>query len=72
MSEEIVTPLDEFEAPYGRKVKLEAVEYESGLRMLRLRIREGNRFTVMDLDETTARRWAAAMSSWVKPRRDAQ
>jgi hypothetical protein len=37
--------------------------------MLRLRIREGNRFTVMDLDETTARHWAAAMSSWAEPPR---
>ncbi len=67
MSEEIITALDEFDAPYGRKVKLEAVEYESGLRILRLRIREGKRFTVMDLDETTARHWAAAMSSWSDP-----
>ena len=57
-------PVDEFDAPYGRKVKLEAVEYESGLRMLRLRIREGSRFTVMELDEATARRWIAAMNSW--------
>jgi len=64
MSEDLVLPVDEFDAPYGRKVKLEAVEYASGLRMLRLRIREGNRFTVMELDETTAKRWIAAMGSW--------
>ena len=64
MSEEIVTPLDEFEAPWGRQVKLEAVEYESGMRILRMRIREGKRFTVMDIDENTARHWGAAMCSW--------
>jgi hypothetical protein len=64
MSEETVAPLDEFDAPYGRKVKLEAVEYESGMRMLRLRIREGNRFTVMELDEAAARRWIATMTTW--------
>ena len=64
MSEEIVVALDEFEAPYGRKIKLEAVEHESGMRMLRLRIREGTRFTVLDLDENTARHWGAAMCSW--------
>ena len=64
MNEERVVPLDEFDAPYGRKIKLEAVEYESGLRMLRLRIREGNRFTILDLDENTASHWGVAMCSW--------
>jgi len=64
MSEDTVTPLDDFDAPYGRKVKLEAVDYESGLRMLRLHIREGRRFTVLEVDETTARHWGALMCSW--------
>jgi hypothetical protein len=64
MSEENIVPLEEFDAPYGRKVKLEAVEYESGLRMLRLRIREGNRFTILDIDESTARHWGTAICSW--------
>ena len=64
MSEEIITPLDEFDAPYGRKIKLEAIEYESGMRMLRLRIRDGNRFTILYLDENTAGHWGAAMCSW--------
>jgi len=64
MSEENVLPLDEFDAPYGRKVKFESVEYVSGMRMLRLRIREGSRFTVLELDEASARRWIAAMTSW--------
>ena len=66
MSEEVILPLDEFDAPYGRKVKLEAVEYESGLRILRLRIREGNRFTILDIDENTARHWGTAMCAWAE------
>lgn len=65
MSEEFVTPLDELDAPYGRKVKLEALDYNSGLRLLRLRIREGNRFTVMELDEATTRRLIINMTNWV-------
>jgi hypothetical protein len=64
MNEEIIVQLDEFDAPYGRKVKLETVDYESGLRMLRVRLREGNRFTILDIDENTARHWGAAMCSW--------
>ena len=64
MSEETVTPLDSFPAPWGREVKLQTVLHESGLRMLRIRIKEGSRFTVMDIDEETATRWAAAMTGW--------
>jgi len=64
VSEETVSALDSFPAPYGRQVTLDEVEHDSGLRMLRLRIREGSRFTVMDIDQATAARWAGVMSSW--------
>ena len=64
MSDESVTALDDIAAPYGRNVKLEAVEHDSGLRLLRIHIREGNRFTVLDVDEETARRWSAVMLAW--------
>ena len=63
MSEEIVSTLDQFAAPYGRDVKLEAVEHDSGLHMLRVHIREGNRFTI---DRDTAVRWATVMRTWAK------
>jgi hypothetical protein len=64
VSDEVVNMLDEFAAPYGRKITLESVQHESGLRMLRIRIREGNRFTTMDIDEDTAKRWNSVMSAW--------
>ena len=60
-----VTRLDKFSAPYGKEVTLENVAYENGMRVLRVHIREGNRFTVMDIDENTASEWAAAMADWV-------
>lgn len=59
-----VTRLDRFSAPYGKEVTLENVAYENGMRVLRVHIREGNRFTVMDIDENTASDWAAAMADW--------
>ena len=64
MTEESVTLLTTIDAPYGKRVVLENVDYESGLKMLRIRIREGNRFTVLDLDADTAVRWSTAMSAW--------
>jgi len=59
-----VTRLEKFAAPYGREVSLEKVDYENGMRVLRIHIREGNRFTVMDIDETIASNWGAAMIKW--------
>ena len=64
MSEEVVTSLTTIDAPYGRKVVLESVEHASDMRMLRINIREGRRFTVLDIDEDTAMRWGTAMSAW--------
>lgn len=63
--ETTVTRLDKFSAPYGKEVTLENVAYENGVRVLRIHIREGNRFTVMDIDEKTASNWAGGMSAWV-------
>ena len=59
-----VTGLDKFTAPYGREITLENVAYDNGMRVLRIHIREGNRFTVMDVDENTASDWGSAMLAW--------
>jgi len=64
MIESAVTRLDKFIAPYGKEVTLENVDYENGMRVLRVHIREGNRFTVMDIDDKTASNWGAAMLNW--------
>jgi hypothetical protein len=63
--ESTVSRLDRFTAPYGKEVTLENVIYENEMRVLRIHIREGNRFTVMDIDENTASSWGTAMIAWV-------
>ncbi len=62
--ESTVTRLNKLSAPYGKEVTLENVTYENGMRVLRIHIREGNRFTVMDIDEHTASSWGTAMTDW--------
>jgi len=64
MMEETVTRLDKFTAPYGKEVTLENVAYENGVRVLRIHIREGNRFTVMDINGSVASQWGEAMIVW--------
>jgi len=64
MIESTVTELDKFTAPYGREVTLENINYENGMRVLRIHIREGNRFTVMDINDTVAQQWGGVMTEW--------
>lgn len=40
-------------APWGKELRLQRLDYESGMRLIRLRIREGHRFTILDLDAAT-------------------
>ncbi len=60
---ESATPLATIEAPYGREIRLEDVA-AGELRLLRLRLREGRRHTVLDIDAETARLWGQAMLDW--------
>jgi hypothetical protein len=61
---ESATALTTIQAPYGREIRLEDLAYESELRLLRLRLREDRRHTVLDIDPETARLWGQAMLDW--------
>jgi hypothetical protein len=65
-----ITSLSKFRNPFGnQEIELQEVRYEAGgTPMLRLRIRErGARFTIFDIDPTTANYWAEAMLKWSAP-----
>ena len=64
MTESMKTRLTPISAPCGREVRLDDVAYPSGMRLLRLTVREGSRYTVMEIDAATAREWADAMRAW--------
>ena len=67
MSDEERTELANIVAPYGRHVRLQDVRFESGMRLLRVIIREGtSRITVFEIDAATARTWATAMQGWAQ------
>jgi hypothetical protein len=56
--------IDAFDAPWGKKIVVQTVEYEGGLSMLRMKIKEGSRFTLLDLDADSARRLAKSLTAW--------
>lgn len=55
-----------FDLPYGRKAELREIEFDGGMKMLRLVLREGKRITQIDLDADVAGRIAAEMQAWTK------
>jgi len=65
-----LTPLDSFTVPLGgQTVELQQIDYvEGGMSLLRVRIREGKRFTIFDIDPATARRWGEALLAWSNQR----
>jgi hypothetical protein len=65
MSSEISShEIDRFQAPYGKEVVIEEVLYDNDFRLLRMRIREARRFTIIDLDHQTARHWGELLTRW--------
>lgn len=56
--------LEKFNTPFGAEVELLDIRFEGDVRMLRVRIRQGSRFTDLDLDPVTASHWADAMTAW--------
>jgi hypothetical protein len=58
--------LEKITAPLGgQEVELQQIVHtEGGMPMLRIRIREGKRFTIIDIDPLTAKNWGEAMLRW--------
>jgi hypothetical protein len=61
-----VLSIGKFRAPLGgQDIELQQVDFEAGgMSLMRIRIREGRRFTVIDIDPGTALLWAEAMQRW--------
>ncbi len=62
-----ITDLTKINVPLGgQQIELQQIDHaEGGMSMLRVRIREGKRFTIFDVDPKTAAQWASIMQQWV-------
>ena len=60
------SPIAHFTVPWGRQqIELQEARFDAGgAALLRIRIREGRRFTIFDVDAATAQAWGAAMQQW--------
>lgn len=63
-----ITELGKITVPLGgQQIELQQIDHaEDGMSMLRVRIREGKRFTIFDIDADTAAEWASLMQHWAK------
>lgn len=66
---EEITSLEKFAIPYNKEVELLQVTYENNFPILRMRVREGKRFTMLDLDAATAEYWGRKMLDWAETHR---
>ncbi len=62
-----LTEIARLDAPWGKELVVQTVHFDSGLALARLRIREGRRFTLIDLDRATADWLAAALDRALAP-----
>jgi hypothetical protein len=58
--------LESLTAPYGRKIRLDDVRFESGMRLLHVSILEGKRITILDGDPPITLEWAKTMTQWAE------
>lgn len=61
-----INGLAKFKVPLGsQEIELQQIDHAAGgMSLLRVRIREGKRFTIFDIDPATAQQWAQAMKDW--------
>lgn len=67
---EEIKELATLDAPYGKKISLVEVKYDNGFSVMRMRIKEGKRFTDMDLDANTAKSLRDIFSQWLETQTD--
>jgi Family of unknown function (DUF6967) len=67
-----ITELSKIQVPLGgQQIELQQIDHaEGGMSMLRVRIREGKRFTIFDIDPDTANQWATTMQHWATSQGD--
>ena len=61
-------PIAQFTVPLGgQQIEMHPIEFVAGgLPLLRVRIREGKRFTIFDIDPGTAAAWGEALQAWAR------
>lgn len=63
---ESITELEVVNAPWGKELTVSEATYDGGFKTLHIRIKEGKRFTDLELDGETAQHMADLIGGWAK------
>jgi len=66
MTEPTTELLHEINAPYARRLRIKNVSHDSGMNMIQLEIKEGHRFTMVDLDPASATELKNQLEAWLE------
>lgn len=58
--------VERFELPFAKRVDFIEVVFEDGVKLLRVRIKEKSRFTIFDLDPSTAGAMGEQLCRWAE------
>lgn len=58
--------MEEITAPFGQVIELRQVFHESGVRLLRVIIRDGGKYLTIELDPASAHGWGKQMVDWAR------
>ncbi|WP_018138645.1 MULTISPECIES: hypothetical protein [unclassified Thioalkalivibrio] len=58
--------MESIDAPFGEVVELRQILHDSGVPLLRVIIRDGGRYTKIELDPATAHQWGRMMMRWAE------
>lgn len=58
--------MEQIVAPFGQIIEIRQIFHDSGVRLLRIIIRDGAKYSTIELDPATARAWGMQMVQWAK------
>lgn len=63
---ESIEQIEVVNAPWHKELTISQANYEGGFKMLHIRIKEGKRFTDLELDHITAAHMAKLIGDWAE------
>jgi len=65
-TQDSITDIETLNAPWNKTVNLQNIAYDDGLNFLRMRIKEGKRFTDLELDANTVTALMGCLEEWLQ------
>lgn len=58
--------MEQIATPFGHIIEIRQIFHDSGVRLLRVIIRDGTRYFTLDLDPASAHQWGVQMAEWAR------